>query len=485
MNPVSELEPPDERDRGTDLRLALGLGMLCAVGYVILWRLAPTITPDGFIYLELAKNLFTQGYQVLGEPHAKFLPLYPALMALCNLVTAGRFGADAWGFLLSLLSGAALPPLFFLLARRFGASRPAGLAVAFIQALLPLGLHQYCDINVLPLFTFLFTLTLFSLAHEKYFWAGVAGGLAVTTRYEFYLFLPLLLIAKAKKPRAWLWFGLGLLLAAGPWWARNFALYRQLNHTYYLAELTRGSFHLPEIVKGMLIQFGPVLLLAAALGFFMLSRPWKIYAAGFSFLYLLLHVIWWYYHDRFLLPLAPLILVPAALGLDRAREYAARHWKLEPRRVFAALLILASAQVLALAGYFFYLGATSPPAPAVQAGRALKEEPGNQAALATNSLMIAYYSGRPAYPLPEPARNQSPHPLVLQRCLQNHARFLVWVNTLPLDYAAYNFLKAAADHRVQVSTPEGNYELAYLFYREFKAPGKFVRIYELQARRLE
>ena len=193
-----------------------------------------------------------------------------------------------------MTSGAMLPPLFFLLALKLGAKRRSALAVASIQIIMYVGLHQYRDINVMPLFTLFLTLCLYKIANKKYIIAGIFAGLAATTRYEVYLFIPLFmggyvlfkasgLLDMRKKGmdlhlkdeflretsetlKIFFKAGIGFVMGASYWWIRNFLIYGDFIHTYYMAELTAVQFHVKEITIGFLGQFGPAILIFAIIG---------------------------------------------------------------------------------------------------------------------------------------------------------------------------------------------------------------------------
>lgn len=467
------------RDRNTALFLFAGAGLI----YAGLWPAVKTISPDGFIYLELAKNIPAVGYQVLGEPHQKFLPLYPALMAFLHFLSAGRLGEDAAGFLISMLSGAALPPLVFLLTRKQAADFGSALLVGLVQVLLAVGISEYCDLSVLPLFTALFTLLLFFLGKERFFPAGLIAGLAVTTRYELYLFLPLLLLADFRNPRRLAAAGAGLLLTAGPWWLRNFILYGRLIRTYYIAELTRFNFHLPQILAGFLLHLGPLLLLAALLGFLRFPRRWKIYTGGFSLLYIALHTTWWWYNDRFLLPLIPLFLIAAGGGLSRIREFGRRRFPARRTGGFALLAILTVTPIAFFTIYLLQAGSHRQMEPDVQAASYLKNFPPDSSVLASNSLKAAYYSGLHAYPLRPPEKGQTPHELIFQHCRQHNVRFLIWTSKMPVDVEYFNFLRFGNDQIVPLPAENEGFFLHYIFLRRFSADGEDVLIYRLEIRK--
>jgi len=297
----------------SDYYVAAALLAVLGPGYGLLAGFFPTISPDGFLYLELAKNVFRTGWEIGGEPHQKFLPLYPLLMAMGDLATGRLLGPDVWGVAISALSGALLPPLTFLLSRRLRASRFSALLTALLAAVIAVNLNQYRDLNVIPVFTVGLALMLWLWSGERFGLAGVVMGLAAVTRYEAYMILPLFLLIHLRKTRGLVLGTIGFLAPVLPWWIYNLSQFGHATPSLYFMELFNYRFHLTAIVLDLLKDFGPVLLLAAGIGLVRLEAKWKLGLGGFGLGYLVLHTFWWYYADRFLVPLMPLILPAAAL----------------------------------------------------------------------------------------------------------------------------------------------------------------------------
>lgn len=447
-----------ETGGGSDRRDAFVLFVLGMAGFLALALIFPVISPDGFIYLELAKNLPVSGYEVMGEPHAKFLPLYPALMAGLDLVGGRLLSLDWWGRLISVISGAALPPLLFLLARRLTASRFAALLTAAMLALMAVGWDQYRDVNVMPIFTFLFMAGFYGLARERFFSAGIIMGLALTTRYETELFIPVFILANLGNRRALALFFIGLVLASSPWWVRNLIVYGSPGKTYYWAELMNFRFHLAAIALDTVKDFGPVALIAAAIGAARLERKFKLYLFGFGALYTVLHGVWWY-QDRFLLPLMPVVLVPAALGVDQALQWSESRWPggKGTRRIVALLL---AAPLLVIAALYLYGLAVLPQDQMLEAASSLTSEPPDQAVVGANALLLKYYAGRPADSWKDLPLDTDPNKFILSRRRERNVRWIVWLNRSPVDWQVFGFLKDGRDHSAVVPAPDGTYRVS-------------------------
>lgn len=473
---------PEVSDSKTDWKLALALFVAAGLGYAALGLALPVTTYDGLMYLELAKNIPREGYVFLGAPHEKFLPLYPALMALLDVLTRYSLGPKIFGYLIGILSGASLPPLIFLMARRLQAPRNLALFAGFLQMALAVGLDQYRDIAVMPLFTALFTLMLLLILSENFFLAGLVAGLAVTTRYELYLFLPLFFFGQLRVPRTLARAGAGFLITALPWWVRNWTLYGHFNHTQYFKEVIYTQFHLPEIGLGLVREFGPVVLLAAGVGFMRLPRKWKLFLGGFTLLYLAIHTVWWWYRDRFLLLLAPPLLVAAALGLEPMLSFTARRLKIKGRAASALVLSALVLPVLVRAGFFFAADLTRPADPFEQAAVSLSNEPAADALLGANLFLLYAYSGHPAYSWEKVPEKMETQRFVLELYQKFGVRFIVWANYNPTDLAKFGFLKNGQPFTAEVSSPEGQFRISYLFLREYRAgPDKQVIVYSIRA----
>lgn len=452
--------------------------------YALITACFPYVSSDGFLYLDLAGNIFDKGFVADSEPREKFLPFYPALIALVHLAGRGMFELYLCAHVLDIACGAAVSSLVFLIALDMGASRRTALFFAVIQLVLPVGLEQYREVSVRPLFTFLMVVLLFLLRKDKLLLAGMMAGLAVTTRYEAYLFIPVFVIVNIRKPKNLLYAGLGFVIVASPWWIRNLFKYGGFIHTFYMAELfTRPRFHLFEIAEGMLWEMGPMVLFLAAAGIYKLSRDWKAYLLGFGFLYVALHTVWWFYHNKFLLPLCPFIIPPAALGADIAWKWLQSRKPDKKRLLLVVLIILIALPLLLRQAFFFHQMVAREPEPYRQAARALEKVPANVAFLGSRNHILEHYSGHKAYTW-KLIGDADPHAYVLHHYLEKDVGMLIWTNTHPIDYQRFAFLKPGKDTSARVRGPDGVYLLSYQYYATFGEHPRLVHVYNLLAERL-
>jgi 4-amino-4-deoxy-L-arabinose transferase-like glycosyltransferase len=454
-----------------------------ALAYTALCAIFPVTTYDGLIYLELARNIPVSGYTFLGEPHTKFLPLYPALMAGLDIVSAHALGVKTWGYIINVASGALLVPLIFLSTRRLGASPLAAALAAAVQLLLPVGLDQYRDINVMPLFTVLFVAMLWLLFADRYFMAGLVAGLAATTRYEVYLFLPLLAAVSVPRwRRAWKFLP-GLVITAGTWWIRNELMYGGIIHTYYFAEARLLSDHFGAIALDALKAFGPVTLIAAAIGFARLPRRWLVCLAGFGALYFVQHGLWWWYRDRFILPLSPVLLIPAAMGADALLDLARRRTRPGPRAAALILSIALLAPVGLDAVGFFKTRAVEPFDPYRAAALSLRSEPASAALIGANFFLLKSYSGHESYPFSAIPKDMDPDRFMWEAFTRYGVRFVVWSGFTDVEARRFGFLADGRTVERTADTPKGKFVMHYVFLKKYDAPGKLVSVYRLDAER--
>ncbi len=462
---------PDPNLLRIDQRIALALFAAGAVGYGVIAWFYRDVGQDGFIYLALAKNFFPAGYEFQGVPHIKFLPLYPLLMALGNALSWHRLSPESVGYAISVLSGAGLAPLTYLMARQRRVSRHYSLLAALIMLGSVVNLIHSVHIHVTSLFSALLTLTLWLLFREDFFLAGLALGLAAITRNEAYLFLPLVAAANTRNVRRLAAAGLGFAIPLAPWWVRNVMLFGKLNPSAYVMELFYFQFHFGAILVDMLLYIGPVALAASVIGIFRAAPPWKLYFGGYLALYLALHLFWWHYTARFLLPIMPLMLVAAAQGVDgppgRLTAFlGGRQW-LRAVLIGAALVL----PPLAVDSIIIVKASQQPPEPVKQAAILLHDKPRDQAVLGSNDLLISYYSGLPTYSLDSLPPGEDPNRFVLQQYLDHNVRYIVWVERPVMDMTKFGFLKAAHNQTATVETPAGKYEITYLLIQPFKAGG--------------
>jgi hypothetical protein len=452
-----------------DRWIALALLAAGAAGYGVIAWFHREPSADGFAYLALAKNFFHGGYEIDGVPHTKFLPLYPFLMALGNAASLHYFSFEFVGYTISVISGASLAPLTYLMARQRRVRRLYSLLAALIILGSVVNIFHSVNIHVTSFFSALLTLALWLLFREDFFPAGLVLGLAAITRNEAYLFLPLVAAANLRNVRRLAAAGVGLAIPLAPWWIHNILLFGKLNPSAYFVELFYFRNHFWAILIDMLLFIGPVAMAASVIGIFRAAHPWRLYFGGYLALYLALHLVWWHYSARFLLPIMPLMLVAAAQGLDgppgRFTAFLAGR-----RRLRAALIALALVlPPLTLDAIIIVKLSGRPPEPIRQAAMFLADKPRDQAVLASNYWLISYYSGLPTCSLDDLPAGEDPNLFVLQQYLDHNVRYIVWVERPVMDMTRFIFLKAAHNQTAVVETPAGKYEITYLLIQQFKS----------------
>lgn len=211
-----------------DLRWALLLfagALALRVAWVLVVERRGLAFNDTSFYHQTALQLAAgDGYQWLGEPTARWPPVFPALLGLVYWI----FGAEPIvGELLNAFVGALAVPLLYLCARRLHGRREAVVAGALL-AVFP---GQVFMTDVLLAETLYTTLLVAVIAlclvlppRRWWSWAlvGVAVGVAAETRGEG-LVLALIPLATwwRPAPRQVAALALGLVLVVGGWTVRN------------------------------------------------------------------------------------------------------------------------------------------------------------------------------------------------------------------------------------------------------------------------
>lgn len=285
-------------------------------------------------------------------------PLLFYLQALFYpLLGPAEWAARLPGFVASLL----LVPLVGLLAwRLYGDETTAVLAAAFV-ALSPLAIQFSATAFLDPLLTAWLVAALLATAVDRPGWGGVLFGLALLTKYQAALFLPLLLALAllcrwpARRWRRWLMGWLALLALWLVWeaartgtiavWSlqvRNFGgtrpiwswelwprLWAWLGQTHWLF----GGGALAAVFLLGLAALRPRRRDGRAVDALLL-----LFVAGYFLLHWLLAIPVW---DRYLLPLLPLVALLFGRGLVAlARQVAA--WRPWPQwRTAGAVALLA------------------------------------------------------------------------------------------------------------------------------------------------
>jgi len=224
---VTASQSAQGRDRA-DLRWALLLlagALALRVAWVLAVQRRGLAFNDTSFYHQTALQLADgAGYSWLGEPTARWPPVFPALLGLVYWL----FGAEpVAGELLNALLGAIAVPLVYLCARRMH-GRPEAIVAGALLAVFP---GQVFMTDVLLAETLYTTLVVAVLAlclvlppGRWWSWAavGLAIGVAAQTRGEG-LVLVLFPLATwwRPAPRQLAALALGLVLVVGGWTARN------------------------------------------------------------------------------------------------------------------------------------------------------------------------------------------------------------------------------------------------------------------------
>ncbi len=486
---------------------ALVLGITCLF--------FPTVTYDGLLYLELAKNIPGDGFVILGYPHQKFLPLYPAIFGYLDYITGGSLGLQTWAYAVNVAGLSLASSLAYAASRSLGASRVMAAAAAAPLIIGFVALDQCRDVSVMPLYTCLVAAVFFFLARRLTFVAGLFMGLAATTRYEIYLFIPFLFIANSRPlfhaARAFLQdkdktgpdisipeseqdgpaMGpselaltmAGFIITASPWWIRNLLAYDHAIHTKYFTEIFYLKFHLAPMAWD-LIKYGGLGVIAALAGIILLKGAWRIYLGGYVLLYLGVHVFWWWYDSRFILAAAPPLTILAAKGLDAALKWTAAKLPASNQGALkAALASLALFPVALWGGSYLHAAAKAPADPLKMAEPTLRSLPPDAALMGGNFFLLYAYSGHMAYTWEEMPEGHDPHRFVLDRYESGKVRFLVWSNYNPNDSRDFGFLADGLPHKAHVNGPGGFFIVYYFPYSEHGDGARIVRVYEVKVKK--
>jgi 4-amino-4-deoxy-L-arabinose transferase-like glycosyltransferase len=236
---------------------------------------------------------------------------------------------------------------------------------AAITASLPLTIQFSSTAFLDPFMTFWLAAALAALVHNKPAWSGFFFGLAVFTKYQAWLFLPLLLAI------GWLWgwrrllwlrwlaggLPIGLLLAAWGWaraggsslWSAQMANFGGVRLSWswelwprgldwlQVASLAVGSAWL-GVIMFLLILVAGIRAKGNQDGNAPLTHLLILFIAGYLILHWLLAIPVW---DRYLLPLMPLVAVLAAHQLALfSRQISIRGVRLAAAGILSVLLLL-------------------------------------------------------------------------------------------------------------------------------------------------
>jgi hypothetical protein len=293
--------------------LGLLLKLPVLLGVSIYWE-------DAYWFCLLAESLGHGSYQAGDfQPHARFFPGYPLLVAAADLVTARSLPIPALAAWVSAVAGSLAVALCLPLWRRWGLSG-LGTAVALVGLLLSPAMNLY---SALPLYESLFTLlvvvALLLEARQQGRWAALFAGLATVVKPEGALLVgAIALVAPGPREAA-------LRLAIGglpllPWLGRNWLLFGSPLHSEYRS--IYGGFQASGVVASGLRYlrhypyfFTPLVLVVALPSILALAR-WPA-ALLFLVTTLLLHLAWPGDLERYVMPHAPMIFFLAGATVQR------------------------------------------------------------------------------------------------------------------------------------------------------------------------
>jgi 4-amino-4-deoxy-L-arabinose transferase-like glycosyltransferase len=294
-------------------------------------------TYDSYYYLTLGRNLLHGfSYSIRGVPHQKFLPLYPATIALATLLL--RNPELAGKLVNTLCFSLAVFPVYGMGKRCF--SEAAGIAAATIYVFEPLSvvwaslpMSEGLFVLLVCLCAFLF-IRWFQGGKDLFLYgAALAGGLSAVTRWEGLLVLLVLLpplIYSLRMRGGWIRLFYAGLIFLSPfilWSLRNLVVFGNPLKTSYASEAVNhpgewSPFTTWERLQRYLFFGGlsPIrytthfynygILLAGYLGFFLMAAsrrsrrylflllPWLLLLGPF-------HFLWYYLASRFLVGAVP------------------------------------------------------------------------------------------------------------------------------------------------------------------------------------
>jgi hypothetical protein len=359
-------------------RSAVVLLLLAAVGY--LWFIRICCAPyagssDASGYLNTAR-LLRQGALITDVPRIEGLsppawdyfyqqplgfivdrergtqtPTYPLGYSLHLFLAAPFVGLDYATIPVNVLLAFAAAALMLALGRQFGLPWPWALACVAVLWGSPIfilfAVQPMSDVAAMV--WVLAALCGALRARERWPWAfgaGVAVAIAVLVRPSNLLVIVPLAFVLGLRIRAWLALGAGGLPGALflAWY--NATLYGSPFRTGYgsVSSLFRASYvplNAFHVFAWLMLVFSPVVVLAALalpvvwkrMRFFaVLAGLWCAAFGGFYLFYYYTGEVWWYL--RFLLPIAPALIVAGALVLFHLRE----RWRPRLRWLPAALL---------------------------------------------------------------------------------------------------------------------------------------------------
>jgi hypothetical protein len=361
------------RESARALRIAAGLLLLCLPSLALVWSFRDLphfgVIQDDSLYFLGAKNLADgSGYRITSLPaqlyQTKYPPLYPLYLSLAWRINPSFPANLTLGLALSWLSVPAILVLMWFWCSRQGFSERRTWLLLVLVGLNPYIIFFACNIGS-ELFFLVFALAAMLVAERKGRWspliAGVLAGAGYLARTAGIALLPAAIVyfLLRRRPRAALWFTAGMLPAIAGWaiWcaihaapgqdlvtlcSTSYIRYQFLNvgwdnfgsvlwQNFDALLQSMGSMVFPQMLNGLaaVVILQP-LAIFIVLGIVRMVRRGEglLYAlfAAFSAVMLLV----WHYppNQRFILPLAPLLLAGFCCSMShlmQALRIAFRH----------------------------------------------------------------------------------------------------------------------------------------------------------------
>ncbi len=268
-----------------DILIVFALAVAGLIVFAILFstRYEGLRSNDQFDYAQIARNVYRgNGFTTLAlkpaelafdprlENHPDYWrpPLYPLLIAAVFLFLGPKEYA---GVLVSGIFLALLLPLAYLFGRKL-ANRTVGVSAAALLLVLPemwnYSLHGLTEMT----FAFLLTLLFYGLSSRFHpISLGVIFGLCYLTRYNAFIYLPLLawylLVVERWKWRESALFGAGCVLVTAPWLVRNLALTGNPFFSLQKIEIAKYTKAFPGYSAYLVFEtVGPVFMLTRHAG---------------------------------------------------------------------------------------------------------------------------------------------------------------------------------------------------------------------------
>jgi|GEM_PF-2240037 len=454
------------------------LALALRIGFYFVPR---NLQPDSYIMMELADNFFKTGYQLYGEPHSKFLPFYPLLIALVHQIFQLNFVDSAR--LLNLVISSLMP---VLLLSWYGKSS-FGFLPGVLSALLfsfsgfDLLFSSYAENTTLLGFLTLSGFLLFK--RNRIFFSGLVLGLAGLTRPEglLALFCVILFLIKSWRKIAVLLFG--YFLVNSPWLVWTWIKFGAPGATSYLFEFFFQEHTGLNFFSDLFRIVGPVALTLAVVGWFTLAKSDRLLTGLYFLFYAILHCWWWWGHYRFNAPLVWMLFLWAGGGIYYIFELIKKR---KPRLsgLVWALLILALGEQLVLGVIFTKKTLATSPDPIMEAFEVLKKERTGKI-ISTKALLGKFEYGIDPMNLIKLKPELHPNQFVLEKVLKEDARWFIWSSDMLQQYDFFNFLSQGDDRKVVVEFQNQKYLLSYELDQVFKKADNFAYIYHLSVEKIK